>query len=176
MLPEIPDSDGIVHINRHVRGDEDDVLDALTDFVASQDLEPDRSDRGPGTLFRPRPDPQTQGPWYFGDNDSLRVVVEPTDSGAVVQFVADLRGMHTRGAAWQRRRYLRGGLWFAGLTFLGVQGMTHGVNFGDFIPVGIGAWIGVRAVREARDEPNSREEIERKLANELERACDEMER
>lgn len=177
MLPDTPDSDGIIQVNRHVGGDEDDVLDALTDFIASQDLEPDRSDGGPGTLFRPRPDPQTQGPWFFGDKDSLRVVVTPDASGTTVQFTADMRGMHARGDNWKQGRYIRGSLLSLFFIGLGVQGLfQNGVSTGDFVPMGIGAWLGMRAVRRARGESDSREEIERKLANALERTCDEMER
>jgi hypothetical protein len=174
LLPTKPDAK-VVAISRIVDVEEDAVVDAVAEFVESQDLELDRTDTGKGTLFRPRPDPQTSGPWYFGQEDSLRVVVTPVADGLRVDLVADMRGMHARGDAWRRRRYVRGGLLSVFLIGLGVQGMARGVNPGDFVPVGLGVWLGTRSVHRALNEPESREEIERNLANSLERVCDEIE-
>ena len=174
MLPDTP-HDGLVHVTRTVRAHPDDVADALADFIDAQDLEVDRSDAGEGTLFRPRATPDGSGSWFFGADDSLRVVVEPASGGTSVRFAADMRGMHQRGQAWQRRRYVRGGLLSATFFALGISGLTHGVGVGDFAELGLGAWFASRTVRRARDEPHSREKIERDLVNALQRACDEME-
>lgn len=175
MLPDIPPT-GVLHVTRAVDAHPDDVAEAIADFVYGQDLEADRSDHGEGTLFRPRPDPQTSGPWFFGKNDSLRVIVIPHDDDIEVQFVADLRGMHRRGDSWKQGQYIRGALVTGFLLSLGVAGLTNGVDFGDFVLLGAGALMGRRSVARARGEADSREEIERNLANALERVCDEMDR
>ena len=173
MLPAKVDKG--VAVTRVVDADEQIVFDAVADFVASQDLEVDHSDTGPGILFRPRPDPQTSGPWFFGHQDSLRVVVTPVGDHLSLEFLADMRGMHERGDAWRRRRYQRGGLLSLFLLGVGAQGLAaHGVNLGDFFPIAGGLLLGARSIQRAQREGDSREEIERNLANALELVCDEV--
>jgi hypothetical protein len=173
MLPANRD-DRTVHVHRTLDADEEDLLDAITEFAVSNGLEIDRSFEGDGLLFRAARDAPENA--MFRNKDTLRFAVERTSSGVDVTFDADMAGLAERGDAWRRGRMIRGSIFAAVLVGVGVSGLTNGVNVGDFVPVAIGGLVMARSVRSVQGESDSREAIQREVANALHRVCDDAER
>ena len=173
MLPANPD-DRSVHVHRDLDVDEDDFVDVISEFAIAKGLEIDRSFEGEGLLFRAaRNAPENA---MFRDRDTLLVVIARTPSGLDVNFDADMSGLSARGEAWNRGRLIRGSIWSLILVGAGVSGLAHGVNPGDFIPIGIAGLVMSRTVRNVQGESDSREAFQRNVANELHRVCDDAER
>jgi hypothetical protein len=160
-LPANTGPDPII-IRKQVDADAGEISDAIADFAEENKLENDPRFAGEGVRFVP-----TGHSRLFRSGDTLDIrIVEGAETTSVT-FTATMAGLHARGDAYQRGRYIRGGIFAAVFIGAGVAGMTHGVNTGDFIPVLIGVGIGSGAVRRARGEYQSRDEYERKVARAL---------
>ncbi|MEY2417680.1 MAG: hypothetical protein QOG90_360 [Actinomycetota bacterium] len=173
MLPANRD-DRTVHVHRNLDVDEEDLLDAITLFAADQDLEVDRRHEGPGLLFV-RTKESTAESHVFKRGDSLRVVITDTGHGHDIEFDADLRASIDRKSHDRSRRVLRGYAVGAFFAVLGARGLLHGVDFGDFVLLAIGAGFGRRAFGRAQSASDGLDDLQRKVANELNRVCDEAE-
>lgn len=172
MLPANRD-DRLVHVHRDLDVDEDDFVDVITEFAVAKGLEIDRTYEGAGLLFRAARD--APGNSMFRDRDTLLVAINRTPAGLDVTFEADMAGLAERGDAWKRGRLIRGSILSVLFVGAGVSGLAHGVNPGDFIPIGIGGVLMSRTVRRVQGESESREALQRDVANELHRLCDDAE-
>lgn len=173
MLPANRDDDRVVSVQRIVDADEDALNDALTDFAVENKLEIDRSYEGDGILFRARTDAPESA--MFRNKDTLLARFAAAGSGLEVIFTAEMAGLEERGEAWKRGRMIRGGIFAAVLVGAGVSGLHNGVNFGDFVWMGLGGVSMSRTLRRVRQEGESREEFQRKVANALHRVLDDAE-
>jgi hypothetical protein len=167
MLPRRPD-DGVVHVHRSLDVDEDALLDAVTAFAVTADLEIDRRHDGDGLLFL-----ATASGALFKRGDRLRVAITPVDGGHEVEFVAELIASVRRRSDARRRHVVRSGAFAALFAYLGLRGLVD-VSVGDFVLLGLSAMFGRRAFRFASKDDDV-DELERKIANELNRVCDEAE-
>ncbi|HVV38466.1 MAG TPA: hypothetical protein VHC63_17785 [Acidimicrobiales bacterium] len=171
MLPANRD-DRTVYVQRIVDADQDALNDALTDFAVEHGLEVDRSHEGDGVLFRAARDAPENA--MFRGKDTLLVTFAPAGSAVDVCLAADMAGLEERGDAWKRGRLVRGSLFAAILVAAGVGGMAH-VSIGDFIPIGLGGLVMSRTLQRVRGEADSREALQRDVANALHRVLDDAE-
>ena len=124
MLPANRD-DRILRVHRVLDVDEDALLDAITAFAVSQDLEVDRRHEGEGLLFR-RGDTNAAAEHLFRRGDALQVIISADPRGHDVEFIADLAGS-LRGKSESRRGHVIRSFGLAGLfAFLGVRGLIVG--------------------------------------------------
>ena len=170
MLPANRD-DRTVHVHRNLDCDEEDLLDAITEFTAKESFEVDRRHPGPGLLFC-----ATASGDLFKKGDTLTAVITDTGDGHEVEFVADLGSSLSRRSENRTRRVIRGYALAGLFAVLGVRGLVHGVDFGDFVLLAIGAGFGRRAFGRSQGNAESIDKMQRKVANELNRVCDDAER
>lgn len=173
MLPANRD-DRALRVHRTLDVDEDALLDTITAFALAQDLEVDRRHQGEGLIFR-RSESSVAPDHLFRRGDALQVVITPDPRGHDVEFIADLSGSLRRESESRRGHVVRS-FGLAGLfAFLGVRGLIVDVSFGDFILLGVGGLFSRRALRYANAAVDDADDLERKVANELNRVCDDAE-
>ena len=173
MLPANRD-DRTLRVHRSLDVDEDALLDAITAFAVAQDLEVDRRHEGEGLVFR-RADSNTASEHLFRRGDTLQVIITADPRGHDVEFIADLSGSLRRKSESRRGHVVRS-FGLAGLfAFLGVRGLIVDVSFGDFVLLGVGGLFSRRALRYANAAADDSDDLERKVANELNRVCDDAE-
>jgi len=170
MLPANRD-DRTVHVHRSLDADEEAVLDSMTAFAQAQSLEIDRRYEGHGLLFV-----ATSSGDLFKKGDTLQVTITATEEGHDVEFVADIQRSIARKSEDRSRRVIRGYALAGLFAVLGVRGLVHGVDFGDFVLFAIGANFGRRAFNRSQSTEEKVDELQRKVANELNAVCDEAER
>ena len=170
MLPVNPD-DRSVEVHRSLDADEDDLLDAVSAFAEANSLEVDRRHIGPGLLFV-----CTSSGNLFKKGDSLQMVITATPEGHDVEFVADIRSSISRKSEHTRQRVIRGYALAGLFAALGARGLLHnGADVGDFVLFAIGAGFGRRAFSRSQSGFDKLDEMQRKVANALNRVCDESE-
>ena len=172
MLPANRD-DRTVHVHRSLDGDEEDLLDAITAFAETQSLEIDRRHEGAGLLFC-----ATTSGDLFKKGDALHVVITATDDGHDVEFTADLSNSVKRRNESGQGEAIRSGLWAAFFGVLAVRGVIppNGLDVIDILFFGLAIRSGRRAAMRRSRAEEKIDELQRKVANELNAVCDEVER
>ena len=172
MLPANRD-DRTVHVHRSLDADEEDVVDAVTAFAERNKLEVDRRHEGFGLLFV-----ATESGELFKKGDSLEVAITATTDGHDVEFVADLRGSIGRKHEAGQGRAIRAGLLAAMFGVFAVRGVIppNGLDIVDIVFAGLAFRFGTRAASRTRLVAHDVDDLQRKVANELNAVCDEAER
>jgi hypothetical protein len=171
MLPANRD-DQTVHVHRSLDADEEDLLDAITAFAQAQSLEVDRRHEGHGLLFC-----ATTSGDLFKKGDTLQVAITATDDGHDVEFVADIQRSIAQKSENRTQRVIRGYALAGLFAFLGARGLIrNGADFGDFVLFAISAGFGRRAFGRSQSAAEKIDDLQRKVANELNAVCDEAER
>ena len=164
-----------VHVVRALDVDEDTLLDAITAFALVQDLESDRRHDGDGLVFRRKKESTPEVTHLLKKGDALQVII--TAEGAVhdVEFIADLSGSIKRKTESRRAGAFRAGAWATMFGAVAAINLARGVNVADFIWVLLSA-RSVRHVTQALGPPaEAIDELQRDLANALNRVCDDAE-
>jgi hypothetical protein len=169
MLPANTGPEPIV-IRKVIDASADEISDAIAAFADANGLESDPRVSG-RVLLVPRDNAESD---LFRRGDTIEVSVDASGPDTVVTLGATMAGLHARGSAWQRGRYIRGGIVSALFIAAGVGGITHGFNAGDLFPIAIGVGIGSRSVRRARAEYDSRDDYERQVARALNAVFDDL--
>jgi hypothetical protein len=171
MLPANRD-DRTVHVHRSLDVDEEDLLDAITAYAEAESFDIDRRFEGPGLLFV-----RTSSGDLFKKGDTLQVVITATNQGHDVELVADIPRAIANKQENRNRRVIRGYALAGLFAVLGTRGLIHnGVDVGDFVLFAIGAGFGRRAFSRSQSASEKVDELQRKVANELNAICDDAER